>query len=125
MRALIIDDCERLRELFQAFLEKIGFQTDGAPDGSVAFKMIQERDYDVIISDMDMPVLNGRELYELIVKHMPHLKNRVMFATGDSFSKEHTTFFKTVACPVLFKPVSLADLKNTVQSFTANTFQAL
>ena len=116
MRALVIDDNKCLQELFQLFLEKLGFQADKAPDGSVGFRMIKEADYDVIISDMNMPNVNGMEFYQLIATNLPHLTKRIVFATGNSFDDEHNKFFQAVSCPVLFKPVSLAVLKDTIQS---------
>ena len=116
MKALVVEDNECLREMFQVYLEKLGFQADKAPDGSVAFRMIKEADYDIIISDLNMPVVNGMEFYQLIAKNLPHLINRIVFATGNSFDDEHNKFFQTVSCPVLFKPVSLAALKDTIQS---------
>jgi DNA-binding response OmpR family regulator len=123
MRALVIEDNECLRELFQIFLEKLGFQADKASDGSVAFRMIKEVDYDVIISDMNMPVVNGMEFYKMIATHLPHLTSRIVFATRGSFNKEHNKFFRAVSCPVLFKPVSLTALKDTIQSLSGRCYE--
>ena len=121
MKALVVDDCESLRSLFQLFLENMGFETDEASDGSVAFSMLQQTDYDIIISDMDMPFVNGMELYGLIEKYLPHLVSRIIFATGNSFDETYKSFFLSVTNPVLFKPFHHDDLTKIVQSLMSNS----
>ena len=115
MKALVVDDNESLRKLFQIFLQGMGFDTDGAPNGNIAFKMIKSSDYDLILSDMDMPVVNGMELYKLINMYSPQLTSRMVFATGNEFDEGYRTFFNKISCPVLSKPVMLDDLKEIVR----------
>jgi len=115
MRALVVDDNESLRRLFQLFLESMGFETDEASNGNIAFRMIKSADYDLILSDMDMPVVNGMELYRLINLYSPQLTRRMVFATGNAFDERYRKFFKKVSCPVLSKPLMLDDLKEIVR----------
>ena len=115
MRALIVEDNESLRILFRLLLQSLGFQSDEAPDGSVALKMIQEVDYDFIVSDIDMPVLNGIELYQQISAHFPHLCDRIVFATGNTTNERYSEFFKTVSCPVMFKPFFREELAKVMR----------
>ena len=124
MRALIVDDNTCLCKLFAALLEDAGFEADGAPDGRTAFSMLYEKDYDVIISDMHMPVLDGEGLYRLIAAHLPHLTKRMVFATADSFDDEHAAFFKETACPVLIKPFPLAEFKSVVMAVSGGHYEA-
>ena len=115
MKALVVEDNESLRILFQLFLQNMGFETDEAPDGSIGFKMIQRNDYDIIISDMDMPNVNGAEFYQMIAGYSPRLINRIVFATGHGFGGKYEDFLKAVPCPVLFKPFLLVEFKEIVQ----------
>jgi len=114
MKALIIDDNESLRTLLDVFMQCIWFQTDLAENGGIAFGLIRKTDYDLIVSDIDMPVLNGVELFELIVKHAPHLVGRIVFTTGNSLEGAYRKFFMQVPCPVLLKPFSLHQLGDIV-----------
>ena len=114
MKSLIVEDNESMRALYRLFFQSIGFDADEAPDGRIAFQMIKKNDYDLIISDMDMPVLNGMELYRLIDSYSPRLISRFMFSTGNVFNEEYQEFFKTVPCPVLAKPFLLSELRAAI-----------
>ena len=97
-------------------LERMGIESDGAINGPAAFQMLQKRDYDIIISDVDMPDVNGMEVYKYIDKYFPHLINRIVFATGNSFNGNYRNFFQSIQCPVLFKPFELDKLRSAVRS---------
>ena len=116
MKALIIDDNDSLRNMFQSFLENMGFTTDEAENGSIAFSKIQNSDYDIIVSDMDMPVVNGMEFYQLVSSYRPQMLNRIVFSTGNCFNVEYKKFFEKISCPVLYKPFSLSDLESIIHS---------
>lgn len=122
MKALIIDDNDAIRQMYQSFLENMGFTTDEAENGSVGFSKIQAMDYDVIVSDMDMPVVNGMEFYQLVSSYRPHLLERIVFSTGNGFNGDYKNFFGQIACPVLYKPFPLAELENTILSMNTNRF---
>jgi len=122
MKALIIDDNDAFRKMYQLFLENMGFETDEAENGSVGFNKIQKYDYDVIVSDMDMPVVTGMEFYQLVSSYRPHLLDRIVFSTGNGFNGEYKNFFGQIACPVLYKPFPLAELENTILSMSNNRF---
>ena len=116
MRALIVEDNESLRVLFRLFLQSMGFHPDEAPNGSVALQMVQEADYDFIISDIDMPVLNGIEFYKRLSADLPHLCDRVVFTTGNISNEQYGEFLKKVSCPVLFKPFFRDELADILRS---------
>ena len=123
MRALIVEDNESLRILFRLLLQSLGFQSDEAPDGSVALKMIQEVNYDFIVSDIDMPVLNGIELYQQLSAHFPHLCDRIVFTTGNTTNERYSEFFKRVSCPVLFKPFFRDELADIMRSLMGENYE--
>ena len=124
MKALIIDDNDSIRQMYQLFLENMGFTTEVAENGSVGFHKIQNSDYDVIVSDMDMPVVNGMEFYQLVASYRPHLLDRIVFSTGNGFNGEYKNFFGQIACPVLYKPFPLNELEKTILSLNSNKFNA-
>jgi DNA-binding NtrC family response regulator len=115
-RALIIEDEPGFLRLLHAVLERMGIESDGAINGPSAFQMLQKRDYDIIISDVDMPDVNGIAVYKYIDKYFPHLINRIVFATGNTFNENYRNFFQSVQCPVLFKPFELDELRSAVRS---------
>lgn len=121
MKALIIDDDESLRQLFQLIFQDLGFNTAEAPNGCVAFEMIKKFEYDIIFSDMDMPLVNGEELYKLINEHSPQLINRMVFTTGNEFDEGYRRFFQEVPCPVVFKPFMVNELNDVITSVVSRS----
>jgi len=65
---LIVDDEEKMRSILRIMLELKGYQIEEAGDGETALHKIKEASYDLVISDIRMPGLSGRELLEEIKK---------------------------------------------------------
>lgn len=60
---LIVDDMVMLRNIMKMQLQRMGFdRIHEAPDGSAAMKILNTRKIDLVISDWNMPVMNGFEL---------------------------------------------------------------
>ncbi len=58
-RALAIDDSATMRNLVKIALESAGFQVDTAENGQVALELTKKNTYDLIITDINMPVMDG------------------------------------------------------------------
>lgn len=65
-RILIVDDSLTVREVERAMLEEAGYQVDQAVDGKDGWNAVRTSSYDLIISDIDMPRMDGIELVRLI-----------------------------------------------------------
>ena len=63
---LIADDSKPIRQLLQFVLEGAGYRVDAACDGSEALTMAQEQHYDLVITDINMPNMNGIELIQAL-----------------------------------------------------------
>lgn len=61
MRILVVDDEENLRHMLQVLLAKHGYHVEAAQDGSAAIRMASENDYEFILCDIRMPVMDGPE----------------------------------------------------------------
>ena len=60
-RVLVVDDGDENRELVQLVLEEAGLEVDQAENGKIGFDMARETAYDVVLMDMQMPVMDGYE----------------------------------------------------------------
>lgn len=109
-RILVVEDEGSLAEMMCEALSAEGHHVDAAANGVRAREMLREARYDLIISDIKMPSMGGRELYDTVLQMDPDLARRIIFSTGDSVSAETHAFFQKVGNPYLTKPFNLNDL---------------
>jgi CheY-like chemotaxis protein len=114
-RVLYVDDMRELREVARLALSRCGHKIDCAPDGKDALEMIKADPgaYDIIISDHHMSVMNGLEL----VMGLREIKYQGMIAIVSSELNEdvEVDYRKLGIERILYKPVSLGDLRALVQ----------
>jgi len=116
LRVLIVDDEPSLRDAAGRFLRKAGITTDTAVDGRAALEAIARQDYDVIITDIRMPGMNGRELVARLKQERPELLSRVILSTGDTFAEETTNLVAETGLPTLVKPFDFDTLERLVRA---------
>ncbi|MEJ2700595.1 MAG: response regulator, partial [Desulfuromonadales bacterium] len=68
-RILVVDDEESMREFLSIMLHREGYEVDAASDGAQAAASLKDKTYDLVISDIKMPRLNGFQL-------LAHIKER-------------------------------------------------
>ena len=99
---LIVDDeilvCESLKEM----LSLEGYTVDAVPDGAAALAKIKEDRYQLIISDIRMPGLNGIELLKIVKRRYPDLKWRQTPAEVEELSRKQAAILSGAA--KLIKP---------------------
>ena len=86
-----------------------------AATGALALAKLRERAYDLILSDIKMPELDGPSLYRQLARDHPELSRRVVFITGDTLSSETTAFLDQSGAPIVSKPFVLGELRQVVQ----------
>ena len=79
---LLVEDNEQVRTLVLTVLQEYGYQVIEASSGEDALNVMDSHDgqLDLLLTDVVMPGLNGRELYEIVVKRHPDIK--VLFMSG-------------------------------------------
>ena len=75
------------------------------------------QDYDIILSDLRMPDIDGPALYQWICDHKPDIRDRVAVVTGDILGPAATRFLSQVDLPVLEKPFTRASLRALIEQF--------
>ena len=76
--------------------------------------MLQERPYDVILSDLRMPELDGPGLYRELAGRHPKLLRRIIFLTGDSLSTQVQVFLQQTQVPSVDKPFTFEGLRRVI-----------
>ncbi|MEL6132044.1 MAG: ATP-binding protein, partial [Bacteroidota bacterium] len=74
---LVVEDTYMNQKVIQRMLEKWGAEVAIASNGSVAFEMMQNHVYDLVLMDVHMPVMDGYEATELIRGHLPSSISRI------------------------------------------------
>jgi two-component system chemotaxis sensor kinase CheA len=59
---LVVEDSVTSREMISNILEGAGYDVSGAADGSEAWKKLAAEEFDLVVTDLDMPVMDGLEL---------------------------------------------------------------
>lgn len=114
-RLLVVDDEVTFRILMYEILTGASFLVDLAEDGKKAFQKISNNSYHLIISDINMYGMDGKNLYYKTIKDFPALKNRFLFLTGRP-TDEIISFFKENSFDYLIKPFRILELLNKVTS---------
>ncbi|OHD13853.1 MAG: hypothetical protein A2Y41_12275 [Spirochaetes bacterium GWB1_36_13] len=83
-KILLVDDSNLIRILLLKILNQAGYQNvDTAEDGLEAIKKIDQKKYDMVCSDFDMPKMNGKELVETIKKNYTDILVIVLSAQAE------------------------------------------
>ena len=114
MQILAVDDTQVILDLIVNILTSQGYEVDRAGNGIEGLKMACEKQYDFIISDMDMPVMNGIEFYRELCKKMPWMKRRILFVTANA-DRETELCIKEHGLKHLPKPFRASELLEAVQ----------
>jgi CheY-like chemotaxis protein len=112
---LVVDDEPLVTQLIVDTLTREGYRLDNAPNGVVALEKIQHQRYDLILSDLHMPQLNGVGLYLALTQQLDRLSERIIFITGSTGSSQLHGFLKETGLPVLRKPFTLVELLQVVR----------
>src|SRR4051812_2675974 len=116
MRILVVDDDAVNRQAMVLLLEREGHQVVAVENGLEAMERIGDRDgtFDAIVTDLQMPRLGGRAMYEQLVNSRPLVAKRFVFVTGDQARGETRSFLENCGQPSVMKPYDLGDLINAI-----------
>jgi two-component system NtrC family sensor kinase len=115
-RILIVDDEEYLATVMREALEAEGYGVEVAGDGREALRRLGEGAFDLIITDVKMPNMSGRDLHGEILRRAPAMAGRVLFSTGDVINPATMRFFEETHSHYITKPFKLSDLRRVVRS---------
>ena len=116
---LIIDDEPSIASGLKRLLSRDGYTVETVANGHLALTKLRERSYDLLLSDMRMPGIDGPSLYRTLEHQYPHLLRRVIFLTGDTLNPETKLFLDQSAAPCLTKPCTVAEIRRAIQQVLA------
>ncbi len=107
-RILVVDDEDIIRESLSFILRKEGYNVEEAENGKVAYSMLREKSYDLVITDLEMPGMKGIELLEQIKKLS--LQTIVVIITAFGSLDTAISALRSGASDYLLKPVEFDEL---------------
>jgi two-component system chemotaxis response regulator CheY len=112
MKILIVDDFSTMRRIVRNLLKEIGYaNADEAEDGQAALKMLRAGGFDFVVSDLNMPNMDGFELLRQIraddkLKALP-----VLLVTAEARKEDIVTAAQIGASGYIVKPFTKATLE--------------
>lgn len=114
-RFLIVDDFSTMRRILRNLLKEIGYaNAEEAEDGVVALNMLKSTKFDFVVSDINMPNMNGFELLSKIkadeaLKHLP-----VLMVTAEAKKEDIVLAAQSGAAGYIVKPFTKATLEEKI-----------
>ena len=119
-RVLVIDDDELTLAILSKLLDAEGFDVDVCSSGSEALAQLLHCGYDVILCDMWMAGMNGKDFYLQLKQGFPEYQRRVIFITGDIASEATWEFIDERHLPYVIKPISRPLLRRKVREIVGD-----
>ena len=125
VRVLIVDDEACISDLLSEMLRLLGYAPSQCFSPLAALRLLNEGDFDVILSDFRMPQMNGDEFYHKAVVRRPELASRFVFLTGDTVNEHTQLFLKEHSRPHLSKPFELETVIDVITDVLSQQKRAL
>lgn len=112
---LVLEDEVDIAHLLARYIERLGHRVTVAHEASAALEAVAQASPDLLLTDLKMPGMNGREFYAALCDSRPELARRVVFVTGDIVSPDTQSFLRQTGRPHLAKPFSLDEVRSLVE----------
>jgi DNA-binding NtrC family response regulator len=113
---LLIEDERSVMDFIRTALERSGYACHTANSAAEGLRALEAGFFRGIISDMRTPGgASGADVHAWIVAHRPHLKNRMLFITGDTVNEDTMNALQSTGVPYIEKPFRVQELINIVE----------
>jgi two-component system NtrC family sensor kinase len=117
--ALVVDDEAEVRETLAEILTSSGHRVVTAASGREALDHLVDERFDVILTDIRMPDMDGRALYREIERRWPERASQVVFVSGDTLASTLRAVAEETGRPVIEKPFLLSEVRRVVSEAEA------
>jgi PAS domain S-box-containing protein len=110
-KVLVVDDEKAIVEMLGEMLTLLGYQPHLCFSAREGLEKIKETAFDLVMSDLRMPEIDGPAFYRMAVQADGRLERRFVFLTGDTVNEETRAFLKASGKPFLAKPFRMAGIE--------------
>lgn len=115
MKFLVVDDFSTMRRIIKGLLKEIGYiHMDEAEDGAIALSMLKDKNYDFVVSDINMPNMTGFDLLKAIKEDAALKSLPVLMVTAEARKEDILLAAQIGAAGYIVKPFTKATLEDKV-----------
>ena len=115
---IVVEDSPTMRQLITFTLKRMpGYNVVEAVDGMDALKKLRAEPFDLILADINMPVMDGLKLVGLLRNDSRYKKTPIIMITTESTEEDRKKAMAAGATAYLSKPIQTQDLLKIVQEF--------
>ena len=111
IRILVVDDEENILELLDTVFTGEGYEVHRASNGVDALALIEKIEFDLIVTDHEMPGKTGVEFFREAKKLQPDMEGRFLFISGRLGETEFHQLADETRAGILFKPFEIKELR--------------
>jgi len=117
LHALVVDDSPAMRKQLSYALERVmGMEASEAGDGADAWRKLSRTRFDILITDINMPLMDGLKLVSLVRGGGPHQRVPIVVITTESAEADRRRAMALGASAYLVKPVQAQQVVDTVRT---------
>ncbi len=126
LNILLAEDNEINQVVACGILRKMGFQVDVAPNGEIALAKVLEGDFDLVLMDLHMPVMDGLEATRAICAQIPeHLRPTIIALTASSMKEDIENCFAAGMNDFISKPIIAENLTRALSTVSPRSKRKL
>ena len=115
---LIVEDEKDVREVMCEIMTLFGYRVSLLSDGAEALRVIENVKFDLIITDLGLPGIDGKKLVEKI--RFGGIRTPILVVTGMELEKENSDFRHAANCELIQKPFRLDDFNSKIDFLLKN-----
>jgi DNA-binding NtrC family response regulator len=104
-----------MAQMLAEILQRVGHKVETSADGQEALERLGRQSYDLVLSDLRMPNLDGPGLYKAVAERHPDQLGRMMFITGDTLTPHVTAFLQQNPVNYIEKPLNPKAVQEAVE----------
>ena len=123
MRILVVDDSSTMRRIITNVILQLGYKKDDieeAENGQIAWELLNNSQFDVVLTDWNMPIMSGLDLVKLIRNEDKYASLPIIMITTEGGKAEVVTALKAGVNNYIVKPFTAVLLKDKLNAVFNN-----